>query len=266
MYHAALVARLRQEIRDALDKAPAGVGNDQLHALEAAVDQMTQKRRPAGFVLLGALADPQDLAKSFRIDGRGHQQRNIADLAGPAALHDDAVEVEIRMLALDPPVPPGLDLGVDLLVQVRHCARADTGAPQRLGDVLDPADRNPRQIHLDQRFLDRTLPPAVALDDRCLKGLAPQLRNLEVHFPGHGVQRALIATGPGILPTLAAFITSCTTKPISFRIQQRVEGFLNRSTHHLAEMIPDTGFINLDDLAHRLQSIVFTHCFDPSSV
>jgi hypothetical protein len=39
MHHAALVARLRQEIRDALDKAPAGVGNDQLHALEAAVDQ-----------------------------------------------------------------------------------------------------------------------------------------------------------------------------------------------------------------------------------
>lgn len=37
-YHAALVARLRQEIRDALDKAPAGVGNDQLYALEAAVE------------------------------------------------------------------------------------------------------------------------------------------------------------------------------------------------------------------------------------
>ena len=79
---------------------------------------MAQKRRPAGFVLLGALADPQDLAKSFRIDGRSHQQRNIADLAGPAALHDNAVEVEIRMLALDPPVPPSLDLGIDLLVQV----------------------------------------------------------------------------------------------------------------------------------------------------
>src|SRR6202166_270461 len=38
MHHAALVARLRQEIRNALDKAPAGVGNDQLYALQAAVD------------------------------------------------------------------------------------------------------------------------------------------------------------------------------------------------------------------------------------
>src|SRR6202035_4344792 len=127
----------------------------------------TRWRRNAdhGFVLLGALADPQDLAKPFRIDGRGHQQRNVADLAGPAALHDNAVEVEIRMLTLDPPVPPGLDLGVDLLVQVRHRTRADTSTPQRLGDVLDPADRNPSQIHLDQRLLDRALAPAVTLDD-----------------------------------------------------------------------------------------------------
>ena len=46
---------------------------------------------------------------------------------------------------------------VDLLVQVRHRARADTGAPQRFGDVLDPADRDPCQIHLDQRFLNRAI-------------------------------------------------------------------------------------------------------------
>jgi hypothetical protein len=34
------------------------------------------------------------------------------------------------------------------------------------------------------------------------------------------------------------------------------EGLLDRPTNHLAEMIPNPGFINLDDLAHRLQSIV----------
>ena len=66
MDRAALVAASGRKSADALDKAPAGVGNDQLHALEAAVDQVgAQKRRPAGFVLLGALADPQDLAKSL---------------------------------------------------------------------------------------------------------------------------------------------------------------------------------------------------------
>ena len=42
LYHAALVARLRRKIRDALDTAPAGIGNGQLHALE-----VNQRRRRA---------------------------------------------------------------------------------------------------------------------------------------------------------------------------------------------------------------------------
>jgi hypothetical protein len=170
------------------------------------------------------------------------------------------------MLALDPPVPPGLDLGVDLLVQVRHRARADTGAPQRLGDILDPADRNARQVHLNQRLLDRALAPTVTLDDGRLEGQAPKLRNLEVYFARYCVQRPLVAAGPGVPPALGAFVTSCTAKPIRFGIQQRVEGLFDRPTNHLAKMIPDPGFINLDDLTHRLQSIVFTQCFGPSSV
>jgi hypothetical protein len=65
---------------------------------------------------------------------------------------------------------------------------------------------------------------------------------------------------------LPSFVTPCTAKPIRFGIQQCAEGLFKRSSHNLAEMIPDTGFIDLDHPAHRLQSIVFTYCFDPSSV
>ena len=70
------------------------------------------------------------------------------------------------MLAFDAAVPPSLDLGVDLLVEVRHRARAHPRAPQGFGDVLHALHRDARQIHLDQRFLDRALPAAVPLDDR----------------------------------------------------------------------------------------------------
>ena len=49
------------------------------------------------------------------------------------------------------------------------------GAPQCFGDVLDPAYRDPGQIHLDQSLLDRALAPPVALDDRRLEGLRPEL-------------------------------------------------------------------------------------------
>src|SRR6476660_6706890 len=103
----------------------------------------------------------------------GHQQRDIADFASPGPLHHDAIEIKVRMFAFDAPVPPRLDLGIDLLVEVRHRARAHPRAPQGFSDVLYSAHRNPRQVHLDQGFLDRALPPAIAFDDCRLEGLAP---------------------------------------------------------------------------------------------
>ena len=78
---------------------------------------MGQEGAPAGLVLLGALEDAEDLAIAIGIDRDRHQQRHVAHLASPAALEHDAVQIDIGMLAVDRPVPPGLDLAVDLLVQ-----------------------------------------------------------------------------------------------------------------------------------------------------
>src|ERR1700683_1193679 len=123
------------------------------------------------------------------------------------------------MLAFDAPVPPSLDLGVDPLIEVGHCAWAHTRAPECFRDIFHAPDRYPRQIHLNQRFLDRTLPSAVALDDCLLKGLAPQLRNPEIHLASAGLQRPFIAASPTILPSFAAFITGCPAKLVRFSIQ-----------------------------------------------
>src|SRR6516225_7751994 len=88
-------------------------------------------------------------AKNFPITALVHtdrnQQRDVAHLAGPAALEHDAVEINIRVLALDRTIAPGLDRPVDLLVEVRHRRRRHPRAPQCLRDVLDPAHRYPGQ-------------------------------------------------------------------------------------------------------------------------
>ncbi len=47
-------------------------------------------------------------------------------------------------------------------------------------NVFHPADRNPRQIHLDERHLHRALPPAVAFDDRSLEGLLKSLSKPDI--------------------------------------------------------------------------------------
>jgi hypothetical protein len=59
------------------------------------------------------------------------------------ALEHDAVEIDIRLLAVHRLVPPGLDLAVDFLVEVGHRAGARPGAPQRLGDVSTRSTATP---------------------------------------------------------------------------------------------------------------------------
>ena len=173
MHHAALPPCIGKVLSDALHQAPAGIRDDRPHTREAPVHQVAQEGRPAGLVLLGPLADAQDLPVALRVHRAGHQQRNVAHLARPGPLHDDPVQVQIVMLALDRPVAPFLDLGVYLLVQVRNRARRHPRAPQCLGDVLHAPNGKTGQIHLDQRLLDRALPTLVALDDRRFERLAP---------------------------------------------------------------------------------------------
>jgi hypothetical protein len=52
----------------------------------------------------------------------------------------------------------------NLLVALRDRPGRNPGAPQGLGDVLDPAHRAAGQVHREQRLLDRALAPAIALD------------------------------------------------------------------------------------------------------
>src|SRR4029077_6975625 len=210
----------------------------------------------AGLVLLGAFADAQNLPKTLGIDGAGHQQRDVAHLAGPSALHDDAVQIKIRMLAFDASVPPSLDLGVDLLVEVGHRARAHPRTPQRFSDVFHASHRDARQIHLDQCLLHRALPAAVPLNDRSFKGLTSQLWNHEVYFAGAGLQRPIVAASPSVLPSLAALVTAGTAQLVCLSIQHRVQRLFHRAPNHLAKMVSNSGFVDLDHLTHR---ILVTH-------
>jgi hypothetical protein len=85
MYDAALPPGCRQVLGGALDETAAGIGDDELHALEPTVDEVAEEGRPAGAVLLRALADAEDLAITLGIHADRHQQRDVAHLA-PAQL------------------------------------------------------------------------------------------------------------------------------------------------------------------------------------
>ena len=208
-----------------------------------------RKRAPARLVLLGALADAENLPITLAVHPDRHQQRHVADLTGPAALEHDAVQVDVGMLALDRPIAPGLDRAVDLLVQVRHRRRRHPRAPQRFRDVLDTANRDSRQIHLDQGLLDRALAPPVTLDDRRLEGLLAKLRYPQLYLAGLGLQLALVVAGSRIATGFAALVALRIAQPIRLGVQQSVQRLLHAPSNHAVEVALDPLIVNRDDMA-----------------
>src|SRR5262249_31071233 len=94
VHDAALPGRLGEELGRALAQPQAGVRDDQPDAGEAALLEVLEERAPARFVLLGPLADAQNLPIARAVYPDRYQKRHVANLAGPAALEHDAVQVE----------------------------------------------------------------------------------------------------------------------------------------------------------------------------
>ena len=152
--HAPLPCRLGETLAHRLHQPQTLVADHQPHATQAARLEMPQERPPALRVFLASLAHAENLAVPLAVDPDGHQHRHVPDLPAPGTLQPDAVQVHVRVLALERPVAPRLDLAVDLLVQLTDGAGADLRAPEGLGDVLHAAHAHAGQVHLDQRLLD----------------------------------------------------------------------------------------------------------------
>src|SRR4051812_34779909 len=94
------------------------------------------------------------------------------------------------------------------------------------------------------------------------------LGTLEIDLASAGLQRPLVAASSGVLPSLAALVTPGTAKLVSFGIQHGVQRLFDSPANHLAKMIPNPGFIDLDDLAHRflVTHRLLLHCMKEPSV
>src|SRR5664279_5523541 len=109
------------------------------------------------------------------------------------------------------------------------------------------------------------IPGQAAMNGRCTPKLATSASRYPSCGARFGVQRPFIAACPGILPSLVALVTPRAAKLVCFCIQHGVQRLLDRPADHLTKMIPDPGLINLDNLAHRLNTALVTHPIAPSS-
>src|SRR5215467_3515149 len=240
-----------KELRGTLGKPNAGIRGDQPDTLQSAFLEMLEERAPARLILLRPLANAKNLPITALVHADRNQQRDVAHLARPAALEHDAVEINIRVVALDRTIAPRLDRPVDLLVQVRHGRGRHPRAPQCLRDVLDPAHRYPCQIHLDQRLFDRALATPVALDNRRLEGLRPKLGDLQPYLAGLGPQLALIVARARVPTRLAALVALRIAQSVRFGFKQRVQRLLHALSHDPVKVALDPLVVNRDDIVQR---------------
>lgn len=116
---------------------------------------MAQEGRPAGLVLLGGLADAEDLARTLAGDAGGHQQRDVARLAGPGALHGDAVE-ETQGCAPSIGRPRQAAILAEIFPLRLETVLGLTRAP-RSAPVMSSTQRTETPARdLDQRLLERS--------------------------------------------------------------------------------------------------------------
>lgn len=160
------VGGIGEHLRDRPDHARRLVADDHPHAAQPAGPQPGWEAPPAPRRLREALRRPDHLAVAVVVDADGDHHGHVLVGASPAALQVYPVDAGVGVGPVERAVPPLLDRGERLLVEVRDGRGGDARHPEDLGYALDPPGRDPGEVHLDHGLLDGGLPPAVALDDR----------------------------------------------------------------------------------------------------
>src|SRR5215211_2174657 len=122
---AAALPGAAEQLRDRLLQTGVRVGDDQLHAAEAALDQAAQEAAPEGLRLGLADVERDHLAVAGVVHAIGEHQRLAHDAARVAHLLDLRVQPQVRIAALERAVAEGVDLLVETGADPRHLALRD---------------------------------------------------------------------------------------------------------------------------------------------
>ena len=120
---------------DRLLEALVGVGDDQLHALQAAPDQGLEEAGPERLGLRGTDLEPDDLTPAVRVDREGDYRRYRDDAAALALLQVGGVKPQIGPLALQRPIEEGVDPLVNVLAELGDLGLRDARQAHLAGDA-----------------------------------------------------------------------------------------------------------------------------------
>ena len=216
--HAAALPGGAEHAGDGVTQAVMGIGDDQLDALEAALDQALEEGRPERLGLRGTDAEADDLAPAVGRHRHSDYCRHGDDAAALADLEVGGVEPEIGPLAVQRPVEEGVDPLVDVFAQLGDLALRDAGEAHRLHQLVNP----PRRHAADPGFLDHR-------DERLLGGLArlqegrevgtlAQFRDAQAERAQARVEAAVAIAVAIIEPVAGAFVPAGADQALRHRL------------------------------------------------
>ena len=137
--HSAPLPGRAEDAGDGGLEALVGIGDDQLHALQSATDEVLEEGRPERLGFARADVQADDLALAFGGDGNGYYRCHADDPAAFAHLEIGRVEPEVGPLAGERPFEEGVHPLIDVLAQLRHTRLGDATHPHRLHQIVDTA-------------------------------------------------------------------------------------------------------------------------------
>ena len=190
MHPASLPLGARQHLGDGGPETLVGVGHDQAHALETALDQRAQEAGPERLVFAGPAVHPEHPT----LTGGGDADRDHAGDGDHAIelahLVEGGIEDDVGALVLDGSVAKGLDLGIEHLAQPADLRLGDAVDAEGLDQVVDLAGGNTLNVGLDHDGVERLLGAPPWFEQRRKVGAAGDLGDLELDRADARVPRA----------------------------------------------------------------------------
>ena len=110
MYGATLISSIWKDFRNGLQHTKIFITDDQTYTSKSACFQPYEERTPALTILFHALSSTEDFTAAILADADCNQNRNILDLAAPAALQVDTIYINIGIFPGKRTGTPGFDM------------------------------------------------------------------------------------------------------------------------------------------------------------
>lgn len=238
--HATALPRGAQDPADRRLEPLMRVGDHQLHAREAALEQLLEEGGPERLGLARAKVQADNLPSALAVDRDGDYGGDADDPSALSDLQVGSVQPEIRPLACQRALQEAVDALIDLFAQLGDPGLVEAREAHGLSQLVHPPGRDATDPGLLDHGDQRLLAGLARLEEgRKVRGAGPQLGNAQLQGAKTGVQCPLAIAVPVGLALRRALVPAGADHPLHVGFHQELQHRLR----HAAQEVAVTGLL-----------------------